>query len=404
MKRRSVLRDHRATPTVVDADGDEIDVLANTFVREDRSGRNGNASVHQSNVPVVHEHVIVFDRGRPVRGEAVFEAAASHATPAGVVVAGCNEVAGRGEERAMAVGSHRGAALYVKQSVVPGVADLAGEQSESVDFGLVREESHGGQEAAVDALEVSPVALRFEADHEGAGLPAIADLTTGGATGRIMATFSADECAGRGYAVPAIARQPPAAVGADVEAAPVIDRSDHRGRLGVGAGGKISGRCRRAQAQRNQTNSTKQKCLHGMIPVLIRVRWSPKRLNERRERPSDPNSTGQCIRFSDDCRLRNAPLESQVHPREVHDLLGISGNARNPAGGQTPPPERPNPRSALINGTKLEHLLRECYMWITGDRRARGISERIGSVPGWSQGECRGSSRRLSLRRCSEIR
>jgi hypothetical protein len=31
-------------------------------------------------------------------------------------------------------------------------------------------------------------------------------------------------------------------------------------------------------------------------------------------------------------------------------------------------------------GTKLEHGASQCYMWITGDRRARRIGERIGSI------------------------
>ena len=43
----------------------------------------------------------------------------------------------------------------------------------------------------------------------------------------------------------------------------------------------------------------------------------------------------------------------------------------------------------LFYGTKLEQWQKECYMWITGDRQARGSGKRIGSVqggPGKSQG------------------
>ena len=43
----------------------------------------------------------------------------------------------------------------------------------------------------------------------------------------------------------------------------------------------------------------------------------------------------------------------------------------------------------LFYGTKLERRQKQCYMWITGDRRARGSGKRIGSIqggPGKSQG------------------
>ena len=56
--------------------------------------------------------------------------------------------------------------------------------------------------------------------------------------------------------VPALARRTIAAVGADVETAPIIDRGDHRRRLGVWAGGQIgciglaSDGCERDRAER----------------------------------------------------------------------------------------------------------------------------------------------------------
>ena len=47
----------------------------------------------------------------------------------------------------------------------------------------------GNSRLVVAALQVSPIALRFEAEHPGAGLPAITDLATGDAAGRVVATF-----------------------------------------------------------------------------------------------------------------------------------------------------------------------------------------------------------------------
>ncbi len=35
------------------------------------------------------------------------------------------------------------------------------------------------------------------------------------------------------------------------------------------------------------------------------------------------------------------------------------------------------PLQTLFSGTKLEHQRKECYMWITGDRRTRGRGERV---------------------------
>src|SRR6478752_5035150 len=78
----SVLGDDRAAPAIIDADGDEIDVLADARDIEHGAGDTGDAVVEQGVGLVLHEHVIVFDAGRPVRGEAVFEAGADGAAPA----------------------------------------------------------------------------------------------------------------------------------------------------------------------------------------------------------------------------------------------------------------------------------------------------------------------------------
>ena len=78
-------------------------------------------------------------------------------------------------------------ALHVEQRVVPGVADLAGEQTERVDLGAV---AIGSEHVAdIVAAEIGPVALRFNAEHDRTLLPAIADLATDGAAGRVVAAF-----------------------------------------------------------------------------------------------------------------------------------------------------------------------------------------------------------------------
>src|SRR6266404_6536946 len=89
LSQRSVLRNHRATPAIVDANRNEIDVLSDAVGAEEGAGR-----VDEGVGAILHEQVVVFDSGRPVGGEAVFEAHADHATPAGVVTGGGNQEAG----------------------------------------------------------------------------------------------------------------------------------------------------------------------------------------------------------------------------------------------------------------------------------------------------------------------
>jgi len=175
------------------------------------SGDAGDTVVDEGIGLVLQENVVVLDAGRPVRSEAEFEPGADRAAPAGVVNGVRNLNAGSRREAVKTIGNHGGAALHVEQHVVPGVANLAGEQTERIDTAVIAEGRKC--EAGITASEVGPVALRFEAKHPVGGLPAVADLTADGAAGRIVATFSDNENAGRGREVPALAAGAPAAVG-----------------------------------------------------------------------------------------------------------------------------------------------------------------------------------------------
>src|SRR5207245_63514 len=149
-----------------------------------------------------------FDAGRPVGGEAIFQADADHATPTRVIDAVGELDTGAGREHTVAIGGHGGAALDVEQDVVHGVADLTGEQSEGIDASVVGERRSKRDHIA--AVEVSPVALRFHAEHPRSCLPAVADLTTDGAAGCVMATLrESDAEAGL---VPTVAARSPAAI------------------------------------------------------------------------------------------------------------------------------------------------------------------------------------------------
>src|SRR5262249_27087177 len=140
------------------------------------------------------------------------DAGADRAAPAGFAGGVDHEVGGSEEAGVLVVGD-RGAALDVPEHVVPGVADLTGEEADRVDLGLVGEQ-RAKEGAGVRALEVSPVALRFEAEHHAVAcpphveaLPAITDLTTDEAARRVVAAFAdrGNADAGKRVQRPAIA-------------------------------------------------------------------------------------------------------------------------------------------------------------------------------------------------------
>src|SRR6202022_267496 len=119
----------------------------------------------------------------------------------------------------------------------------------------------------VGTLEVSPVALAFQAEHPAARLPAVADLTTDRAAGCVVAALGTEQARGHiGDEIPALAARAAATVDTDVETAPVIERRDHRrGRLGIRTRSQISSRCGSRQAQRNEANRPQQNLLHGIL-------------------------------------------------------------------------------------------------------------------------------------------
>jgi hypothetical protein len=59
--------------------------------------------------------------------------------------------------------------------VVPSIADLAGEQAERFDLGIVS--PSGNEKANIRSLQISPVALRFQTEHPTGALPTVSNLT-----------------------------------------------------------------------------------------------------------------------------------------------------------------------------------------------------------------------------------
>src|SRR5262245_46565987 len=187
LRENSVLPDNRTTPVeaIVDASGDEVHILADRVSAEYAADRydsgTQNTCRREAATIAIHEQVIVLDRNRPIRCESEFDARPDDTTPAGVTR--------RIEQRAS--GGHRasefvvcdgGAALHIPKNVVPGIADLAGEQAERFDLGIVS--PSGNESADIRSLQISPVALRFQTEHPTGDLPTVANLTANHSAGR----------------------------------------------------------------------------------------------------------------------------------------------------------------------------------------------------------------------------
>src|SRR6266851_5762641 len=243
---RSVPRGYRgstpAAEAIVDAGHDKVGIAVNAV-----GGKEHAAGCREGRGAVIEEQVVVLNPDRPIRSKAKFETDTNRGTPTGVGVTRRNNCATK--EDVIAVVDNRGAALYVEQSVVPSVSYLAGEQAECVHLGPINES--GEQEAHIVAAKIGPVTLCFEAEHPtAAGLPAVADLTTDDAATRIVAALRANKYTGYINCVEASALLAPTTVRTDIKAAPVVNRSYHRGwRLGVGTCSQISRRRGSGHAQ-----------------------------------------------------------------------------------------------------------------------------------------------------------
>src|ERR1700743_3906893 len=106
--------------------------------------------------------MVVFERDRPARREAELDAGADRATPTGF--AGAVE-GDPGEKAVVPVAGHSRAALHIAKHVVPGIADLTGEETDRIDPGLVDDGRERRGRARIRAVQVGPVALGFNAEH-----------------------------------------------------------------------------------------------------------------------------------------------------------------------------------------------------------------------------------------------
>jgi hypothetical protein len=136
---------------VVHASRDKIHIAADPISTKD----GGSSWNKKRRVAVAHEDMIVLNGNRPIRGKAVFEADANCAAPLRVIAGRSYNRVRCGKEDIPTIVGHRGAALHVEQDVVPGIANLAGEQPERIHLRAIDET--GKEEARIGCTQISPV-------------------------------------------------------------------------------------------------------------------------------------------------------------------------------------------------------------------------------------------------------
>src|SRR6185437_914837 len=230
-KTASVARGDRTAPAeaVVQAGLDGVLVVAKAGADDfGRSAGEGGAA------EIV---ILIFELGRPVLGQHVFEAGANRIAVLAVACRrerhpGARE--GNAEVRAVAPGI---TALGVKQGRTLGVAEAAGHRAELVGAaGYPRT----GREHDSRIVAAEPAILGFGAEH-----PIGRELIV------VAALHAAEETAVAAFEA-AVAGKRAADVTADIKSGPVVDQLRRRigWRLGVGARRQIGGQCRPCEGDR----------------------------------------------------------------------------------------------------------------------------------------------------------
>ncbi len=106
-------------------------------VKTTKSRADEVAGASEIDVTTFEEDVIVLDANRPIRRKAIFEAGADRPAPAGLVARPIEFKAGCNVKGPVAIADDGGATFDVEQGVVPGVTDLARDQTKGVNFRLI---------------------------------------------------------------------------------------------------------------------------------------------------------------------------------------------------------------------------------------------------------------------------
>src|SRR5262249_46783345 len=188
LMRRSIRRDDWTAEGIVHANRTDIGVLTDMVSRRESAKRSDGVDIAATG-----EQVVILDAHGPVRREADFYPGAGRAAPSGFAC-GINKKIVARDEGPIIVADDGATALKIPEHIVPGVADLSGEQAEGVDLGFVGKTGNGksgpSQTVEIVTREVSALALCFEAEDPIRCLPAIANLAADSAAGCVMAAFA----------------------------------------------------------------------------------------------------------------------------------------------------------------------------------------------------------------------
>src|SRR5258708_3373264 len=135
------------------------------------NGENNRREVQRAGA---HEQMVVFDSDRPIRCKTDFDAGSDRAAPAGFSYPVNGEAYSGCETLILVVGDGT-AALHIPEHVIPGIADLAGEQAQRIDGGSVAQRGPIKQ-ADIRSAQIGPIALCFQTEHHTAAHPTVADL------------------------------------------------------------------------------------------------------------------------------------------------------------------------------------------------------------------------------------
>src|SRR5579871_1155442 len=240
--RRSILRDHRASPveTIVDARLHDMVVGAEAAEWNQR-GRRGEARIAE----VV---VLIFELARPVLGEHVFEAGADGPTVVAVAGEAERDRRARTRHHRLVVVGEGITALYIEQAGTPSVADAAGDRTKTT---LVVGVDLAAREDDAAVVAGNKGVLGFSTDH-----PVRVELVVSPALEAAEETAVAVVAGDEAVEI-AVTREHADEVATDIEAGPVIERSGIGRGLGVGrvAYRKVGSKCWHGRAEGDEGHS-----------------------------------------------------------------------------------------------------------------------------------------------------
>src|ERR1019366_7124900 len=207
--------------------------------------------------------VEIFDLGAPIAVDAVFQAGAG-----GPAYIGVGGRAGRLHRLDVTVGDSAG---DIRQPAIKRVADPCARRADPALLGLALAAAIGGTDApraGSAALDAHPVGISFDAEHDGTGLPIVAELSADHSAGSIEISRIHANC----RVTPTRLAPGVAAIDAGVEAGPTEWQLRRRlvVRRGIRSCREIGGlRRHRARNHARGDNPKRERAIHRSLPLTL---------------------------------------------------------------------------------------------------------------------------------------